>query len=313
MCRLPSTLRNASSGGAIRLSSTPRNAFALRRDSGRGPEGLIPWDGTTVGELEMRGPSVAGAYYRPTEPINTFTPDGWFRTGDIVTVDANGRILLQDRAKDLIKSGGESITPWLSRTPLWAIRLSPLAAVVGRGHPKWQERPLAVVVLKPACNCHAGHELRAFLEPHFARWWLPDAYVFAEEIPLTGSASFEKGAARTLLQLLSGGMRRGITPEGMSTAPLGSCLDASGSALSWPRPKERRHFGPDGYLSRQGQEFFGVQAGRVRDQAPQFAAPKEGYTGTKEHRSCGCRHTRRFLLWQPLGEQWGPTRLLEQR
>jgi fatty-acyl-CoA synthase len=162
---------------------------------GRGPEGLIPWDGKAVGELEVRGPWVARAYYRPLEPINTFTDDGWFRTGDIVTIDENGCILLQDRAKDLIKSGGEWISSVALENALMGHPAVAVAAVVAVAHPKWDERPLAVVVLKPACAV-TPEELRSFLEPHFAKWWLPDAYVFADEIPLTGAGKFLKRELR---------------------------------------------------------------------------------------------------------------------
>jgi fatty-acyl-CoA synthase len=162
---------------------------------GRGQEGFIPWDGTTVGELEVRGPWVARAYYKPTEPITTFTDDGWFRTGDIVTIDKSGCILLQDRAKDLIKSGGEWISSVALENALMGHPAVAVAAVIAVAHARWQERPLAVVVLKPECTA-SPEELRSFLAPHFARWWLPDAYVFADAIPLTGAGKFLKRELR---------------------------------------------------------------------------------------------------------------------
>jgi fatty-acyl-CoA synthase len=195
MCHLPSTLRNAPVAEQYAYRARQGTPLPFIEIRGRGPDGLIPWDGATVGELEVRGPWVARAYYRPTEPIHTFTPDGWFRTGDIVTIDANGCILLQDRAKDLIKSGGEWISSVALENAIMGHPAVAVAAVVAVAHPKWQERPLAVVVLKPACNV-TPEELRAFLEPHFARWWLPDAYIFADEIPLTGAGKFLKRALR---------------------------------------------------------------------------------------------------------------------
>ncbi len=195
MCHLPSTLRNAPLAEQYAYRARQGTPLPFIEIRGRGPDGLIPWDGATVGELEVRGPWVARAYYRPTEPIDTFTPDGWFRTGDIVTIDANGCILLQDRAKDLIKSGGEWISSVALENAIMGHPAVAVAAVVAVAHPKWQERPLAVVVLKPACHV-TPEELRAFLEPHFARWWLPDAYVFADEIPLTGAGKFLKRALR---------------------------------------------------------------------------------------------------------------------
>jgi fatty-acyl-CoA synthase len=162
---------------------------------GRGQEGFIPWDGETVGELEVRGPWVARAYYKPTEPIKTFTEDGWFRTGDIVTIDKSGCILVQDRAKDLIKSGGEWISSVALENALMGHPAVAVAAVIAVAHARWQERPLAVVVLKPECSV-SPEELRSFLAPHFARWWLPDAYVFADAIPLSGAGKFLKRELR---------------------------------------------------------------------------------------------------------------------
>lgn len=194
-CRLPSTLRDKSPEVQFEYRSRQGTPLPFVEIRARGPDGLVPWDGKSVGELEVRGPWVARAYYKPTDPVNTFTEDGWFRTGDIVTIDASGCILLQDRAKDLIKSGGEWISSVALENTLMGHAAVAEAAVVAVAHPKWQERPLAIVVLKPGCQA-SEDELRGFLKPHFAAWWLPDAIVFAAEIPRTGAGKFLKTALR---------------------------------------------------------------------------------------------------------------------
>src|SRR6185503_5434429 len=111
----------------------------------RSESGLVPWDDTTMGELEVRGPWVASAYYNPEDPVTSFTDDGWFRTGDIVTIDPHGYIMIQDRAKDLIKSGGEWISSVALENALMGHPDVAEAAVVAIAHDKWIERPLAVV------------------------------------------------------------------------------------------------------------------------------------------------------------------------
>ncbi len=195
MGHLPSTLENRPLEEQIEYRSRQGIPLPFIEIRGRGQEGFIPWDGEAVGELEVRGPWVARAYYKPTEPITTFTDDGWFRTGDIVTIDKSGCILLQDRAKDLIKSGGEWISSVALENAIMGHPAVAVAAVIAVAHARWQERPLAVVVLKPECTA-SPEELRAFLEPHFAKWWLPDAYVFVDAIPLTGAGKFLKRELR---------------------------------------------------------------------------------------------------------------------
>jgi fatty-acyl-CoA synthase len=161
----------------------------------RGEEGLVPWDGRTMGELEVRGPWVAKAYYNAPEAQDRFTADGWFRTGDIVTLDSRGYIELQDRAKDLVKSGGEWISSVALENALMGHPKVAEAAVIAVPHPKWQERPLAVVVLKEGEQA-TEEELLAFLAPKFAKWWLPDAIRFVDEIPKTSAGKFLKSALR---------------------------------------------------------------------------------------------------------------------
>ena len=161
----------------------------------RGDDGFVPWDGATMGELEVRGPWVAAAYYRPEGPDDKFTHDGWFRTGDIVTIAPNGYITIQDRAKDVIKSGGE----WISSVELEnAIMGHPgvaEAAVVAVPDPTWDERPLAAVVRRPGASVSAD-DLRQFLGDKVARWWVPERIEFIEEIPKTSVGKFKKSDLR---------------------------------------------------------------------------------------------------------------------
>ncbi len=185
--------------------SPPAEQYAFRAKQGlpapfveiraRGANGLVPWDGNTVGELEVRGPWVARAYYNCPEGAASFTEDGWFRTGDMVTIDARGCICICDRAKDVIKSGGEWISSVALENALMGHPAVAEAAVIAVEHAKWQERPLAVVVLKEGRTATAT-ELLAYLEERFAKWWLPDAVVFVREIPRTTAGKFLKRALR---------------------------------------------------------------------------------------------------------------------
>jgi fatty-acyl-CoA synthase len=160
-----------------------------------GDEGEVRWDGASVGELQVRGPWVAASYYNPEEKSRAWTADGWFRTGDVVNIDAEGYIKITDRTKDLIKSGGE----WISSVDLEnALMGHPAvleAAVIAIPHAKWQERPLACVVLKEGARASAA-ELKEFLAAKFASWWLPDAIEFVREIPKTTTGKFQKTRLR---------------------------------------------------------------------------------------------------------------------
>jgi fatty-acyl-CoA synthase len=156
---------------------------------------VVPWDGKTMGELEVRGPWVARAYYKSPESADRFTADGWFRTGDIVTIDARGYVEIQDRSKDLIKSGGEWISSVALENALMGHPAVAEAAVIAIPDERWQERPLAVVLFKPGQTATAD-ELRAYLTPNFAKWWLPDAFEFVTEIPKTAAGKFRKTALR---------------------------------------------------------------------------------------------------------------------
>jgi fatty-acyl-CoA synthase len=157
-------------------------------------EGEAPWDGTTVGEVQVRGPWITGSYHEQPSP-ESFTDDGWLRTGDVASLDAQGFMKISDRTKDLIKSGGE----WISSVDLEnAIMGHPAvqeAAVIAVPHPKWSERPLAVIVLRPGAHAQA-EDIRAYLSKQFVKWMVPDAYVFVEAIPRTSTGKFLKTRLR---------------------------------------------------------------------------------------------------------------------
>src|SRR5436190_4770625 len=155
----------------------------------------VPWDGETMAELEVRGPWVASGYHNTPEQVDRWTDDGWFRTGDIVSIHPRGYIQIKDRSKDVIKSGGEWISSVELENALMAHPAVAEAAVIAIPDEKWQERPLAVVVLKDGATA-TDEELRAFLGPQFAKWWLPDRIEFLEEIPKTAVGKFKKTALR---------------------------------------------------------------------------------------------------------------------
>jgi fatty-acyl-CoA synthase len=156
---------------------------------------VLPWDGKSMGELEVRGPWVASSYFGG-EGADRFTGDGWFKTGDVVTIDAEGYVTITDRSKDVIKSGGEWISSVALENALMAHPAVLEAAVFAGRHAKWDERPIAAVVPKP------GHTVtEAELAAHlggggFAKYWLPDAYVFVEQIPRTSTGKFLKTKLR---------------------------------------------------------------------------------------------------------------------
>jgi fatty-acyl-CoA synthase len=161
----------------------------------RGENGLVPWNGTTLGELEVRGPTVSNGYYGANSDRSGFSADGWLKTGDIVTIDASGCIQIRDRAKDLIKSGGEWISSVALENALMDHPAVSEAAVIGVPDPRWDERPLAVIALKVGMSTNA-EDMHAHLSTRFAKWWLPDAYDFVPEIPKTATGKFLKTALR---------------------------------------------------------------------------------------------------------------------
>ncbi len=153
----------------------------------------LPNDDTAVGELEVRGPWITGAYYldRDAEKFDT----GWLRTGDVGSIDPQGYVTLTDRAKDVIKSGGEWISSVELENHLIAHPAVLEAAVVGVPDERWQERPLAVVVLNEGASAEAD-ELREFLADKVVRWWLPERWTFVDQVPRTSVGKYDKKTIR---------------------------------------------------------------------------------------------------------------------
>jgi fatty-acyl-CoA synthase len=155
----------------------------------------LPWDGEQSGELQVSGPWIARSYYNDPRASESFTDDGWLRTGDVARVDGNGYIYLVDRTKDLIKSGGEWISSVELENEIMAYPKVAEAAVIGVPSTKWGERPLACVVPKPG-ETITKEELVAFLEDRVAKWWLPDEVVTIDEVPKTSVGKFSKKTLR---------------------------------------------------------------------------------------------------------------------
>lgn len=165
-----------------------------------GANGEVANDGKEMGELLLRGNWIAEEYYKD-ERTNEAFRDGWLHTGDVVTVDEEGVVKIVDRTKDLIKSGGEWISSVDIENALMAHDAVFEAAVIAVPHERWQERPIACVVLKDAAKEKTTkEELYEFLKPQFAKWWLPDDIIFMKEIPKTSVGKFLKRALRDQLQ-----------------------------------------------------------------------------------------------------------------
>jgi fatty-acyl-CoA synthase len=191
---------------------TPEEEWPYRVTQGRfpasvearliGPDGdEMPWDGESAGELEVRGPWIAGAYYGgagkdPVRPEDKFSPDGWLRTGDVGVITPDGYLTLTDRAKDVIKSGGEWISSVELENHLMAHEAVAEAAVVAVPDEKWGERPLATVVLKEDAGDVGYEELRAFLAERVARWQLPERWAVIPSVPKTSVGKFDKKVLR---------------------------------------------------------------------------------------------------------------------
>lgn len=154
----------------------------------------LPWDGKTFGRLKVRGPAIASAYYGGAGK-EQFDEENWFDTGDVAHIDGNGFMQITDRAKDVIKSGGE----WISTIALENLAVGhpdvAEAAAIGVAHPKWDERPLLIVVPKPG-KSPTKADLIGFLEGKVAKWWLPDDVVFLNEIPHTATGKIQKTTLR---------------------------------------------------------------------------------------------------------------------
>ena len=158
-------------------------------------DGCAQWDGTTMGELQVRGPWIAAGYYRLETEADKWTADGWFRTGDVATIDAEGYVKITDRTKDLIKSGGEWISSLDLENALAGHPAVQEVAVIAVAHPKWDERPLAVIVCKPGQTV-SEQALREFLAPNFAKFWLPEGFAFVTAIPRTSTGKMLKAELR---------------------------------------------------------------------------------------------------------------------
>ena len=153
----------------------------------------VPRDGRSLGELRLRGPWITEEYYREPDRTREMIRDGWLCTGDVVTVDPEGYVQIQDRTRDLIKSGGEWISSIDLENTIMAHPAVEEAAVIGVPSEKWTERPMACVVLKPGFRGKVeGGEILAFLSARVAKWWIPDEVVFVDAIPKTSVGKFAK-------------------------------------------------------------------------------------------------------------------------
>jgi fatty-acyl-CoA synthase len=161
----------------------------IEDDAGR----RMPWDGRSSGRLMVRGPSVARAYYKGDGSI--LDGEGYFDTGDVATIDQYGYMQITDRSKDVIKSGGE----WISSIDLENLAVGhpkvAEAAVIGVRHPKWDERPLLIVVTKPGESV-CKEDILGYMQGRIATWWMPDDVVFVDEIPHTATGKIQKTALR---------------------------------------------------------------------------------------------------------------------
>ena len=155
----------------------------------------LPWDGESAGELHVRGPWVARSYHDDDRSAESFSVDGWLKTGDVVVIDHRGFVTIVDRIKDVVKSGGE----WISSVAIENLLADhpdvAEAAVIGIPDDRWGERPMACVVLAPGAEVTAA-DLADHLDGSIPRWWIPDRWEFLDEIPRTTLGKFSKIALR---------------------------------------------------------------------------------------------------------------------
>jgi fatty-acyl-CoA synthase len=195
VCRIKSTL-DLSDDEAADLRTTVGQVVVGVDFRVVGPEGEQPWDGESSGELQVAGPWIAASYYDDDRSPDSFTDDGWLRTGDVATVDPHGYIRLVDRTKDVIKSGGEWISSVELENEIMAHPKVTEAAVIGLPHERWGERPLACVVAADPDDPPTKAEIHAHLEGHVPTWWLPDDLVVVDEVPKTSVGKFSKKTLR---------------------------------------------------------------------------------------------------------------------
>jgi fatty-acyl-CoA synthase len=160
-----------------------------------GTREVLPWDDEATGELECRGPWLASQYYRTDSPGEQFAADGWLRTGDVAAISPLGYLRLVDRTKDLVKSGGEWISSVELENEIMGHPRVAEAAVIAAPHPKWGERPMACVVVKPGESL-TREDVLEFLRARLTSWQLPDDVVFIDEIPKTSVGKFSKKTLR---------------------------------------------------------------------------------------------------------------------
>jgi fatty-acyl-CoA synthase len=190
------------------LTLSPAEQMQVRLKQGRAIYGVdmkivdgnlqeLPWDGKTYGDLLVKGPWVLSAYFKGEGAPPLL--DGWFHTGDVATIDAEGFMHITDRSKDVIKSGGE----WISSIDVENIAMAhpavAMAACIGMPHPKWDERPIIAVVRKQGADV-SREALLAFYEGRAAKWQIPDDVVFVDAIPLGGTGKMQKSKLRELLK-----------------------------------------------------------------------------------------------------------------
>jgi fatty-acyl-CoA synthase len=156
----------------------------------------LPHDGETVGEILIRGPWICSEYYKDPQPSKFH--DGWLITGDVGKIDPEEYLIISDRSKDLVKSGGEWISSVDLENHIVGLDGVAQACVVGRPHPKWDERPIALVVKKPGCEISAKQVID-HCAAQFAKWQLPDDVLFVESIPLTSTGKMDKKTVRAHL------------------------------------------------------------------------------------------------------------------
>jgi fatty-acyl-CoA synthase len=195
ICRVKPQMQSLPEGEKFRIRATQGLAVPLVDVRAMTDNGEAPWDGKSMGELHVRGPFIANSYFENPVEADKFTRDGWFRTGDVVTIDPEGYVRITDRSKDLIKSGGEWISSVDLENALMGHPAVKEAAVIAIKHPKWDERPVACVVLRDGAKATA-EELRLYLEPKFAKFQIPDAFLFLEALPRTATGKFLKTALR---------------------------------------------------------------------------------------------------------------------